>query len=966
MISVADSAVDSRTVDTYDGAGRIIDAAAYNGVTFTWDTKTVYGGDRTTTIPPAGGVTTSTLTDTRGHTTETRQFTTAPTINGSVVTGGTYQSTLQAYNPLGQLTKITDASGNVWTSTYDLLGNKIQATDPGTGTTHYTYDLAGQLTSSTDARNQTLAYTYDPIGRATAEYSGSTTGTKLASWVYDTVQKGKLTYSTRYTPQGNYLVGYGGYDGEGNPTSLTIGLPSSETGLSGNHTTQYEWSDPGRLASTLPAPGGGLPGEWVSTLYDSLGNATSSDGYNGYVSSVAYTPYGEPAQVSMGDIGMASWLTYDYDAQTRRLNHVNYSAQTGTPQLDDTTYRYDPVGNPIRTVDVQGVQGGPTETQCYAYDALDRLSQAWTATDSCAASPTTSVIGGTQPYWQSWTFDPTGLRQTQTIHALPGNTGGDTTTNYTYPSAATPQAATLTSTATTGPGGNSSTGYTYDADGNTLTRTVPAGNQTLTWDAENHLASVAAPAGTTSYVYDADGNELVRHDPGSTTLYLPGEELTYNTSTATVTGTRYYQINDQTVALRVGGANPTYVAGDPHGSMQIAYRPDTGAITRRALDPYGNPLGSVTTTTTGTTTSGTWPDAHGFLNKPQDPNTGLTDIGARTYDPTTGRFLSVDPVLNLAQSQGTNGYAYGADNPVSTSDPTGLEPYPSACVGSDMGAQCVDYYYDGPSAIHDPNLDPGAAASCNFQHDCLYNEGTLKGGADKRLNRTKHYPLPHPVLPKPTGSAFDLLAGLISEIADLGALACGPTVLGVLGICQRGDTAVQQTLVAHGADPNSQLFAVGKAATIAATAVASPEAAAADAVAPEAAASAAADPAALQAAVEQRASQVVATQSIRQRGPVLTGAMDTKTGDIFFGQNTGVPDPLHPVLQQRLDEFPGPGAPYKGTPGAHSEINAVNQGLFARSGSQIDDFIFYNVRLRGAAQGEFIEMCPNCAWILGK
>ncbi|UIJ63816.1 RHS repeat protein [Amycolatopsis acidiphila] len=85
--------------------------------------------------------------------------------------------------------------------------------------------MAGQLTSSTDARGQTLAYTYDNLGRKTAEYSGSTTGTKLASWVYDTVQKGKLTSSTRYTPQGNYLVGYGGYDGQGNPTNYTVQLP---------------------------------------------------------------------------------------------------------------------------------------------------------------------------------------------------------------------------------------------------------------------------------------------------------------------------------------------------------------------------------------------------------------------------------------------------------------------------------------------------------------------------------------------------------------------------------------------------------------------------------------------------------------------------------------------------------------------------------------------------------------------
>src|SRR5262249_45476619 len=41
-------------------------------------------------------------------------------------------------------------------------------------------------------------------------------------------------------------------------------------------------------------------------------------------------------------------------------------------------------------------------------------------------------------------------------------------------------------------------------------------------------------------------------------------------------------------------------------------------------------------------------------------------------------------------------------------------------------------------------------------------------------------------------------------------------------------------------------------------------------------------------------------QSIRARGPVLSGVLDTKTGDIFFGQNTGIPRNLHPALEERL------------------------------------------------------------------
>ena len=67
-----------------------------------------------------------------------------------------------------------------------------------------------------------------------------------------------------------------------------------------------------------------------------------------------------------------------------------------------------------------------------------------------------------------------------------------------------------------------------------------------------------------------------------------------------------------------------------------------------------------------------WPDAHAFLGKPADTNTGLGIIGARQYDPSTGRFLSVDPILDTSSPQTMAGYAYAADNPVTQADPTGL------------------------------------------------------------------------------------------------------------------------------------------------------------------------------------------------------------------------------------------------------------------------------------------------------
>jgi hypothetical protein len=117
--------------------------------------------------------------------------------------------------------------------------------------------------------------------------------------------------------------------------------------------------------------------------------------------------------------------------------------------------------------------------------------------------------------------------------------------------------------------------------------------------------------------------------------------------------------------------------------------------------------------------------------------------------------------------------------------------------------------------------------------------------------------------------------------------------------------------------------------------------------------------------VQVRARFVAETESNKERGPVLSGALDTKTGQIFYGQNqANIPNNLHPDLQAALAAFQGPGAPLKGIPGSHSEVYAVNEGLHARQDAKISDFLLFSVRLQRSRLGEQILKCPNCAQIL--
>jgi YD repeat-containing protein len=303
----------------------------------------------------------------------------------------------------------------------------------------------------------------------------------------------------------------------------------------------------------------------VASSFNNYGTGTSFDAYS--------RPIGE--QLNYGT--NISQLDTSYDAHTGKVTNVELDNAASSPTVDSTSYGYDPAGNITSETDQRSHDPSLTETQCFAYDALDRLRQAWTATDSCNADPSTNsgatvgdpINGGA--YWSTWSFDPLGDRTSETDHALPGASGGDTTTTYSYPTAGASQPHTLASTSTSGPAGSSSTSYSYDPVGNTTQRTLPTGTQNLTWTDTDKLATVTSPAGATTYTYDADGNELLRHDPGSTTLFLPNEEIVLNTSTNAITGTRFYALPGGGEAVRTGsGTQYGYELTDQHGTATIA------------------------------------------------------------------------------------------------------------------------------------------------------------------------------------------------------------------------------------------------------------------------------------------------------------------------------------------------------------------------------------------------------------
>ncbi|MFE0364584.1 RHS repeat-associated core domain-containing protein [Streptomyces griseoaurantiacus] len=128
----------------------------------------------------------------------------------------------------------------------------------------------------------------------------------------------------------------------------------------------------------------------------------------------------------------------------------------------------------------------------------------------------------------------------------------------------------------------------------------------------------------------------------------------------------------------------------------------TLTVTRRKQLPFGQQRSAQTETIPGT---------RGFVGGTSDP-TGLVHLGAREYDPTLGRFISVDPVINLDSPSQMNAYSYAHNNPVTMSDPTG------ECNNSDCPSRnclyCLNYTPGDKGqitkAIHDR---PGSGSTPN-------------------------------------------------------------------------------------------------------------------------------------------------------------------------------------------------------------------------------------------------------------
>jgi YD repeat-containing protein len=214
------------TVTQYDALSRVTAVIAPGNAA----TTTGYSGNVTTVTDPSGNPRRS-LTDALGRPVRVDE----PDENKNLgAVTSPYQATAYLYDALDNLRTVTQG-GQTRTFVYDSLSQLTAATNPESGTVNYLYDLAGNLRVKTDARGTVTCY---------GIWSGSTCDS-AGDLAYDGLNRPmNKTYSDG-TPAVSYC-----YDGVGTgcPTQIAYAVGRPTKLSSAVSSTSYdEYSPLGRV-----------------------------------------------------------------------------------------------------------------------------------------------------------------------------------------------------------------------------------------------------------------------------------------------------------------------------------------------------------------------------------------------------------------------------------------------------------------------------------------------------------------------------------------------------------------------------------------------------------------------------------------------------------------------------------------------------------------------------------------------
>ncbi|WP_239515984.1 MULTISPECIES: ricin-type beta-trefoil lectin domain protein [unclassified Streptomyces] len=697
----AENAAGKRTYSTYDKLGRKTESredTATGLLTASWTYDTLTGGKGKPVSATSHVNGAAYKTETTGYDSEYRPTGTKLTIPDTAATkglAGTYAYT-STYTPTGRLqsTTLPSTPGGLAAEKLITRYNADGLPETMSGLSWYTADTV-----------------YSPFAEVLRTASGKAPNRVWTTNLHDP-NTGRVTQSIsdRETPGDHRLSALSyTYDVVGNPTSITDTRPG---GLIDRQCFSY--SPMGQLTKAWT-------GKTAACTGPSLSDVTAGPDGDGYWQEYEFDKIGNRTKLvnrnlTNSALDQTSTYTYGVDppggsqllSKTRPHALTKVERKQGTTLLSQSTYEYDATGNTkTRKIDA--------DTQTLNWDRSNKLTSA--TSPGIGAVSVTGLAGKCLDVAEGSNADGTAVQlyPCNETRAQQWRLTGDTVRALDKCLTADGLYARLSTC-----DGSPKQKFTYRAGDKSLYNA--AANACITVPNDNpvdgndlHVFTCTANAAaqqwtftdsTTTYIYGADGNRIIEETGSSRTLYLGETEVTVNKAGEAVDAVRYYGSAGAPTTVRQtrGSATAhklTVLLADHHNTATISVEQKTGQpVTRRKSDPYGNQRGAMATN---------WSGSRTFLGTGvEDSTTGLTHIGAREYEPTTGRFISVDPVIDITNPLQMNGYNYANNNPVSQMDPTGLE----SCYGHGYcgggGGTNGGYYEDEPDDPED--VEPVEAA----------------------------------------------------------------------------------------------------------------------------------------------------------------------------------------------------------------------------------------------------------------
>jgi RHS repeat-associated protein len=186
--------------------------------------------------------------------------------------------------------------------------------------------------------------------------------------------------------------------------------------------------------------------------------------------------------------------------------------------------------------------------------------------------------------------------------------------------------------------------YSYDANGNMTNKN----GATIAYDYDNRPASI----GANTFVYNHAGQRVKKNG----TVYIG---KLYECTGGSCT--KYIFAGGSRIALK-SGSTVNYYHKDHLGSSSIVTNTTGSKVEEIYYYPYG----------ASRTDTGSVNVRHKYTGQERDGETGLYYYGARYYDPSIGRFISADSIVQApGDPQTLNRYSYCRNNPIMYTDPSG-------------------------------------------------------------------------------------------------------------------------------------------------------------------------------------------------------------------------------------------------------------------------------------------------------